>query len=194
MSQDIFDFLTSSTSSASDYLKLKNGDRTSVRLLSEPVVGMEVFIDGKPVRWRHDQDPPVKEFGEEKPKKFMAFVVYQYGDDGKGSLKVWSFSQKSIREQVVGAFQWDAVQKKFRHHWGAIELNLTRNGSGLDTKYTVVVIQRPCEDELRKFARMAKDYVDLTKLFTGENPFLKELPTITIEEAKPETSADDLPF
>ena len=36
------------------------------------------------------------------------------------------------------------------------------------------------------------EYVDLEKLFTGDNPFIEEVPELSIAQAKPQSN--DLPF
>jgi|DEB0MinimDraft_6_1074348.scaffolds.fasta_scaffold12679_4 hypothetical protein len=194
MSQDLINFLQSSTSSQSDFLKLNDGEAASFRLLSAPIVGMEVFVDNKPHRWSPSEQPPAIDMGDERPKKFLAFIVYQYShEDGKGAVKVWSFSQKTIRENVINAFQWNAVSKKFRHHWGAFEMNLTRTGKALATTYALTVVQRPIEKELAEFAKTAEEYIDLSRLYHGEMPFIQDLPTIHLQPEE-QSDSDALPF
>ena len=185
MSQDIFNFLAQSDSAASDYVKFQDGDKRSLRLLSKPVTGYELFVDGKPVRWEPDTPRPEHAISDEKPKKFAAFVVFEYDKDGKGgSIKVWSFSQRTIIDQMFMLFK--------EEHWTAYELVVSRVGKGLDTKYNVTGIKSPLEENLLAFAAESGKYIDLTKLYTGDNPFLQDLPSLSIEKQKPQT--DDLPF
>jgi hypothetical protein len=81
MSEDIFQFLKQSDTTGGDYFKLQDGDKKSVRILSKPIMGYQLFVDGKPQRWAHDEPRPnhVPEVNErdEKPKKFVAFIVYE---------------------------------------------------------------------------------------------------------------------
>ena len=183
MSEDIFQFLARNESATSDYVKFQDGDKRSLRLLSKPVTGYELFVDGKPVRWEPDAERPEHAISDERPKKFVAFVVFEYQDKG-GNIKVWSFTQRSIIDQMAMLFK--------EEHWTAYELVVTRVGKALDTKYNVTGIKSPVEESLLAFAAESGKYVDLNKLFTGDNPFLQDLPELSIEQSKPKT--DDLPF
>jgi hypothetical protein len=185
MSEEIFTFLQQSNSAASDYVKFQDGDKKSLRLLSKPIAGFELFVDGKPVRWEQDAPRPDHAISDERPKKFVAFVVYEYsGQSDSGSIKVWSFTQRTIIDQMAMLFR--------EEHWTAFELVVTRVGKGLDTKYNVTGIKSPIEETLLAFAAEAYKYIKLNNLFTGESPFLEELPTLEAKQEKEEPK--DLPF
>lgn len=188
MSQDIFSFLQESASSASDYVKFQDGDKRHLRIVSSPVVGHEVFVDKKPVRWEPDAARPEHAISDERPKQFVAFVVFEYDHDNSGgAVKLWSFSQRTIIDQMSMLFG-----PKTDNHWTDFELVVTRVGKGMDTKYNVTGIKSPIEENLVAFASKSEEYVDLNKLFTGDNPFLQDLPEISV--AKPKTKSNDLPF
>ena len=185
MSQDTFAFLQQSNSAASDYVRFQDGDKKSLRIISQPIMGHELFVDGKPIRWEADAPQPEHAISDERPKKFVAFVVYEYaGQSDTGRVKVWSFSQRTIIDQMAMLFK--------EEHWSAFELVIVRQGKGLDTKYNVTGIKSPIEDTLLEFAADAKKYIDLTKLYTGDNPFLADLPEVEAKQAKQEPT--DLPF
>lgn len=192
MSEDIFTFLQESTSGASDYVKFQDGDKRHLRIISKPITGHELFVDGKPVRWEPDAPRPEHAISDERPKKFVAFVVFEYNHDNTGSalhphggaVKVWSFSQRTIIDQMAMLFKAE--------HWTTFELVVTRVGKGLDTKYNVTGIQSPIEENLVAFASKADEYIDLSKLYTSESPFLQDLPELSV--AKPKKKNDDLPF
>jgi hypothetical protein len=78
-------------------------------------------------------------------------------------------------------------------HWTAFELVIARVGKGLDTKYNVTGIKSPIEDTLLEFASKAKEYITLTNLYSGENPFIKELPTVDAKPSQADQAAN-LPF
>ena len=87
---NVFDFLQQSASAAADYVKFNDGDKRSLRLLSKPVAGYELFVDGKPVRWEQDGQRPDHAISDERPKKFVAFIVYEYsGQSDTGAVKLW---------------------------------------------------------------------------------------------------------
>ena len=172
MSKEIFEFLEKSASS--DYVKLADGDKTSLRILSQPVVGFELFNEGKPIRWRADDKAPTLPPSEERPRKFLAFVVYEY--DSK-AVKVWQIGQRTIIAQLSQLFDGG-------EHWSTFELALSRRGTGMETKYTVVGKDRKCEDNLIAFAILAGDFIQLDLLFDGASPFIKELPELGVEKAE----------
>ena len=189
MSEDIFDFLKQSDTTGGDYFKLQDGDKKSVRILSKPIMGYQLFVDGKPQRWAHDEPRPnhVPEVNEknEKPKKFVAFIVYEYsGQSDAGRIKIWEFTQRTVIDQMAMLFR--------EEHWTAFELVVTRVGKGLDTKYNVTGIKSPIEETLLAFAAEAYKYIKLNNLFTGDSPFLEELPTLEAKQEKEEPK--DLPF
>jgi hypothetical protein len=185
MSQDTFAFLQQSNSAASDYVRFQDGDKKSLRIISQPVMGHELFVDGKPIRWEADAPQPEHAISDERPKKFVAFVVYEYaGQSDSGAVKIWSFSQRTIIDQMAMLFK--------EEHWTAFELVISRKGKGLDTKYNVTGIKSPIEDTLLEFASETKKYIKLDNLFTGENPFIADLPTVEAKQAKQEPN--DLPF
>ena len=185
MSQDIFTFLQDSPSSASDYVKFQDGDKRHLRIISKPITGHELFVDGKPVRWEPDAPRPEHAISDERPKKFVAFIVFEYDHDNNGgAIKIWSFSQRTIIDQMAMLFK--------EEHWTAFELIVTRVGKGLDTKYNVTGVKSPIEENLLAFAAEAHKYIELTNLWTGDNPFIGDLPELSV--AKPKTEANDLPF
>ena len=190
MSNDIFDFLKQSNSAAGDYVKLQDGDKKSLRIISKPIMGFQLFVDEKPQRWQHDAPrpehvPAINERGEH-PKKFVAFIVYEYaGQSDSGRVKVWEFTQRSIIDQMAMLFR--------EEHWTAFELVVARVGQGMDTKYNVTGIKSPIEETLLAFASKAGEYIDLNKLYSGENPFLQDLPELDAKQSK-QADAEDLPF
>ena len=66
MSNDIFQFLQQSNSSASDYVKFQDGDKRHLRILSKPITGHELFVDGKPVRWEPEATRPEHAISDER--------------------------------------------------------------------------------------------------------------------------------
>jgi len=190
MPQDVFANLQSSTSSASGYVRFQPGDKLSFRILSAPIEGFCLFADGSPKRAKSITDLPSTNERGEKPKHFYAFIVYQYGEDGKqGGVKIWDVPQKKILKQMQALFDGG------KYHLGSFQLVVTRTGSGKEnTDYTVTGLQSPMQENLKAFAQEAKEYINLDRLFTGENPFLKELPALEADTKPKEAKADDLPF
>lgn len=184
--EDFFKFFEQSDSVASDYVKLQDGDKKHLRIVSNPIQGFELFVEGKPVRWRVNDKRPEHAISDEKPKRFAAFTVVQYDHDkSEAHVKVWSFSQKVVHSQMDMLFRGKA-------HWIDFELVVTRRGAALKTTYDVTGIKSPAEPSVEQFARNNEQYVLLDNLFASESPFIKELPVLSI--AKQEDKRDDLPF
>lgn len=77
--------------SGGDFVKLRDGERVTLRIISKPVQGYEIFLDGVPKRWRPDDPRPNINVPEgESIRQFAAFIVCQY-DEAKpiGSVKIW---------------------------------------------------------------------------------------------------------
>jgi len=84
-----------------------------------------------------------------------------------GQRKIWQINQASIREMIT-AFN---DNEKYGDPRG-YDLVVARQGSGLDTSYTVVA--NPPEklsDEDRAIATEALETVDVEALYAGEDPF-----------------------
>ena len=159
---------------SSDFVKLKDGDRVSLRIISKPVQGYEIFLDGKPRRWRPDEPTPndVKVPEGESIRQFAAFIVCEYDEENPiGRVKIWSVNQKSILGDMGNLFGGGK-------HWTEFELILTRRGEGLRTQYALTGVPRPIEPELLQVASETEKFIDLSKLYSGENPFVSEPPQI----------------
>lgn len=171
----------------SDFVRLKDGDRVSLRLIAKPVQGWEIFLDGKPRRWRPDENIPddIQIPEGENVRQFAAFIVCQY-DESKpiGSVKIWSVTQKSILADMQNMFGRG-------NHWTDFELVLTRRGEGLRTTYSLNGVARPIEPELLQFASETKKFIDLDKLYSGDNPFVQQPPHIVPGET---SNPSGLPF
>ena len=182
---DPFTFLKSADTSGSPFVKLQDGDTVQLRIISQPLCGWEQFADGRPHRWPHDQKrPDGTPQSDERPRPFLAFIVYQYTDDD--GVKIWQVSQQTILKQMEVLFNGG------EEHWSNFVLTIRRKGAGLDTKYTVTGTGVPLEDSLVDFASKAEEYVDLSALFVNDSPIIQPLPAISVEPQKPQN--DVKPF
>jgi hypothetical protein len=183
---DFFEFFERPTGS-SDFVRLKDGDRVALRIISKPVAGHEIFVDGKPRRWKPDEPTPTDIIVPEGEsiRQFAAFIVCEY-DEAKpiGAVKIWSVNQKGILRDMSNLFGGGK-------HWTEFELILTRRGEGLRTQYSLTGVPRPMEPELLQFASESEKYIDLSKLYTGENPFVGQPPHVVPGET---SNPSGLPF
>jgi hypothetical protein len=146
-----------------NYMKLLEGENT-FRVLSSAIVGYEYWNkDNKPVRLRKQPvtTPEDIRIDNDKPssiKHFWAFLVYSHRAEKAQILEI---TQGSIQDAIKSL-----VQSK---NWGdpkTYDITINRNGSGLDTEYSVM------PNPKSEFpADLVTPSVNLEALFTGEDPF-----------------------
>jgi len=150
-----------------NYLKLEEWN-TKIRILTVPLMGWEYFTeDNKPVRFEYKnkpkETPKIKEW--KKLKEFWALVIWNYI---KESIQIWQISQSTIKQKIEGLFK--------NPDWGTpllYDISINKKWEWLDTKYEIIPSPNgkwaePVPSIKKAFAE-AK--IDLTKLFTWENPF-----------------------
>lgn len=114
-------------SSSNHYLKLQNGTN-KLRILSRPLIGWEVWSEGRPVRSKEKMDP----VGESNPREFWAMVVWSYESE---KIQIWHVTQGSIKKSIRDLSQDET--------WGSpsgYDLRIVREGHQLKTNYSVT----PC--------------------------------------------------
>jgi hypothetical protein len=157
--------------SGGKYFKLKTGENR-LRILSKPLLGYVGWTQegnrNKPVRKPLNQFA-IGEIDKRGSKHFWAMPVWDYAD---GSIKVWELTQKTI----MGAIQALSVNKK----WGNpvhYDLSITAKGDGMDREYSVLPEPRErAAPEIVSAWVALRETFDLTKLFTGGDPFGDESP------------------
>lgn len=172
---DFFPQTDYSIPTTSNYMKFKEGDNT-FRALSSAVVGYEYWRKNKegkdePVRSREmwDEMPrDIKYNPDGTPTKinhFWAFVVYNYADK---RIQILEITQKGIMKYMMSLVE--------NPKWGkptGYDLTVNRTGSGFDTEYTTVANPH-CAVDSDVAEAYAHKKIDLSKLFTGEDPFSAE--------------------
>jgi hypothetical protein len=188
-------------SDSSAYTKFPDRETTTVRILCEPEIGLSYWStkldeEGKDKRvCNHvrygtivpDSELEVNKWGKlDRPKEFMAFVVYNYGrgevnkDTGKKEdegIQLMDITQK----QIIGAIKALKADKDYGDPVN-YDLKITRNGVGTDTKYTTLPgKEKPADKAILDEYKNSK--IDLSKLFTEK--------TVKIEE---KVVVDDINF
>ena len=151
-----------------DYLKIKVGD-TKLRILTSPIKGFEYFnAENKPVRSREriaDKDMVNPKQGA-KVKEFRAVWAFDYTDN---KLKVWSFTQNSIKQQLRDLSKDEDFGDPKEY-----DVKITRSGEDLKTTYMVKAMSKkdfPLTPELSK--QLLE--IDLDKLFDNGHPLSSDL-------------------
>jgi len=159
-------FLTNNyerSAAGSQYLKFAPNDKATIRIISLPVEGIEVWVDKKPIRWKFAGEMPKEAYGaDDKPKPFAAFGVYHY--EAK-EYKIYQCSTRSILQELANLNEVEGDPLSY-------DITITRKGAGLDTKY-YVKSNKPTEltDEVLQATQEFTANVEMNALFTGENPF-----------------------
>lgn len=180
----------------SQFMRLQSG-QNQFRILSEPVIGYEVWEDSsegkKPHRFHTFQEAANSPFSD-KIKHFWAFAVWNYSSK---QVQVLQITQKTIMK-AIEALTAD-------EDWGDplnYDLVVNRTGDGMDTEYTVQPKpQKPVTEEMKEALKVSK--VGLQTLFTGEYPLTAQSteneatskPTATNEVVTDSDEvASDVPF
>jgi len=149
---------------SSNYLKLQDGDN-SIRILGDSVVGWVDWIDKKPQRTSIQAPKPLPYDSEKPVKEFWAFPVWNYKEE---KVQILEITQSTIQDAI---YNLDCSED-----WGTptgYDLTIKRSGKELDTKYLVTPKPPKQVAEVISNAYMAT-LLNLEKLFTGEDPFVKQ--------------------
>lgn len=152
----------------SGYAKLEDGDN-KFRILSKPIIGWVDWKDQKPVRFAMNNKPekpfdPAKEI-----KHFWAVIAWN------------CVAQRlQILEITQGGLQKKIIELSDNADWGApykYDITITKEGTGLKTKYSLVPSPpKPISEEIIEAFKAKPIQLDL--LFTSDDPFIpKGTPT-----------------
>ena len=159
------------------YMRWKEGVNR-FRALTSPILGWEYWneVDGKrkPIRKRMNEDLHSADIQDtDNVKHFWALVVYNYQDD---LVQILEITQKGIQRSLRGL----AKSKD----WGTplnYDIEVTREGEGLDTNYETQAMPKKALDKKIK-EKFEKMDINLDALFSGDDPFQEKMD----ENVKPE--------
>jgi len=114
--------------SSNFYMKLQDGEN-KIRILTQPILGWEDWLENKPIRYRMG-DKPKKSFDPKKPvRHFWSFVVWNYNEE---QIQILHLTQATIRNNIE-ALCHDS-------DWGApffYDIKIIKKGEGTSTEYLV---------------------------------------------------------
>ena len=127
------------------------------------MVGWTTDAEGnrRPIRWPKNEQAPRVQF-QDPPREFFAFIVWNYADD---RIQILELTQAGLKNELYAL----AVDDE----WGdprKYDVAVIRDGEGKDTSY--VMTPKPHKqrsDEINSAVKAMS--VDLTKLYTGDDPF-----------------------
>ena len=158
---------------------IPDNDSLKVRFLGNAVTGVGGWQDGKPVRFPVKPTPEdfdmttldqEKDFktgavkGPGKLKDFVAAVLWNYKEE---SLQIFEITQASIQDKI-----FDLMRSE---EWGDVtnyDVSIKKNVDNGRTSYEVLPSPKGM-GKLDKTIEKAFDetFIDLTKLFSGEDPY-----------------------
>ena len=140
----------------------KEGKRFSMKFQTEPT------REDLKVRAKEEG---VELTGDEKPKGFYAFFVYNYEEE---AVQVFQFSQQGLIDPIISNLSDDEIQQEPSMY----DFKLSTNGlSGLDKRYNVSCVPgKRRQEKVNKQIEAAFDEVmskgaDLSNLLVGADPF-----------------------
>lgn len=150
--------------SNSAYTRFEQGS-TKIRILSDAIVGMEVWKENKPHRFRMDEEITVESDQGRLPKHFWSMIAWNYKTN---QIEICQINPVSI-QNMIAAFE---MNEDYGNPKG-YDITITREGEGMETKYTVM--PSPPKDITKEIQEAYQEkYVNLEALYDGADPF-KEL-------------------
>lgn len=176
------------------YMKLENGENR-FRIMESPILGYELWMGGKPKRYKMGEDISMQEVemadvdkatGEPRPPKhFWAFVVWNYKTE---RLQILEITQKTLQKAIT-ALNRDK-------DWGnpagddGYDIVIHKEGQKFDTEYQVN--PKPKTGLATEILEAYKNAsINTEALFTGDNPFAKGDAKAKKEK---EVNEEDIPF
>lgn len=155
--------------SSNNYMKIIEGEN-KIRILSQPILGWEDWLDKKPIRYRMEEKP-AKSIDPKKPiKHFWAMIVWNYAEE---QIQILQISQATIRSSLENLCK--------DTEWGLpyfYDLKIFKKGEGKDTEYVVNPVP-PKQLNPEVIAYFNEKRCNLDALFSGEDPFSQEHKTFT---------------
>ena len=171
---NIKDVPQSSSSGGGNYMKLKQGTN-QFRIVGssddggviQGMLGWGTTADGgrKPYRWRIGESVP--EGVEDKPKQFLAMIVWSYDEE---RIQILEIPQVGLRKELITLAkdeEWGDPRK--------YDLKIVKSGESKETSYAMTPSpHKKRSDEINAAVKEMK--INLEALFTGDDPFAEPTP------------------
>jgi hypothetical protein len=148
---------------ASFYMKMQDGEN-KFRILSQPILGWEDWLDKKPIRFAFDNKP--KPIDPKKPvKHFWSMIIWNHIEE---EIQILHLTQASIRNSIEALCNDE--------DWGSpyfYDIKVIKKGEQLETEYTVnPVPHKKLPDHVKD--KFNERPINLDALFIGADPFAKD--------------------
>lgn len=176
------------------YMKFTQGDNR-FRILSEPVIGFEWWVDKTPKRvpaivkdgmFQPVKPIPAAEVSEKQPARlFNAFVVWNYQTE---RIEILEITQKSVLRLIMKHSRDEDYGDPRKY-----DIVVSRDGEGLDTSYEFMA-KPPKEPMSEVLEAYEKENINLKALFTGKDPFNFDQTEADVKETLQSEQVSDIPF
>jgi len=169
--------------SSNYYAKLMEGEN-KFRILSQPILGWEDWVEKKPMRYRMDAKP-LKSHDPKKPMRhFWSMIVWNYNEE---LIQILHITQASIRNSIEALCN--------DNDWGApyfYDLKIIKSGDGMDTEYMINPLpHKPLGEHIQ--AQFMDKPCNLEALYDGADPFSTEWSSFTPGVFSKEATTNLLP-
>jgi len=150
--------------SSNFYMKIQDGEN-KIRILSQPILGWEDWIDKKPVRYRLSEKPQKPHDNKKPLKHFWSMIVWNYTEE---EIQILHITQASIRSSIE-ALSHDS-------DWGLpyfYDIKIIRRGNMMETEYMVNPLPHKSLDPIIA-ERFYERPCNLDALFSNKDPFSHE--------------------
>jgi len=163
-----------------NYMKFRDGEN-KFRILSPAITGWELWIDGKPKRYKEENGVPLEDqekadvdeyTGEPRlAKHFMAFVVWNRNAQPKPKIQILEITQKKVKSGI------NALNRS--KDWGnpvgskGYDILVTRTKTGekaMNVEYSIMPSPKKKLDE-EILETYKKSDISLDALYDGDDPF-----------------------
>lgn len=157
------------------FMKFKKGDN-KMRILSNPILGWEEWIDTKPIRYRMKDEPKQWQDPKKPGKHFVTMMIWDYKQEEKVRaseeelplkvcLKILHIPQVSIRRSLEEHSADPDLGPLFSY-----DIEVKRSGEGLQTKYGVFPLP-PTEVPDYIIPIYKENRCNLEAIFDGQDPW-----------------------
>lgn len=173
-----------------NYMRFKEGDN-QFRLLCEPIMGWELWIEKKPRRFKPDEEMPI-ELAEsadispftglpKQPQYFWAMVVWNRDASPKPKIQILQMTQRTVQKGITKLDNSKAWGSPVGN--GGYDIIVNRDDSGERTEYTTNPAPKE-ELDPKIMKEFKKANINLEALYEGKDPFSSEESNATVDALK----------
>ena len=154
---------------SNNYMKLQDGEN-KIRILSQPILGWEDWIENRPTRYRFDQRPAKSNDPKKPIRHFWAFIVWNYQEE---RIQILQLTQTTIRNNIEALCKDSDWAEPYFY-----DIKIIRKGEGVDTEYMVNPLPHKQLNQ-KAIDKFKETPINLEALFDNADPFSLEWESFT---------------